>query len=196
MSSVSPGCTDDQSVTPRVSAMTSAGDPPARGGGAGGPAALVFERLRQVPVIEGRDRADAPGDEPVDEALVEPQPRLVRRAAASRLDAGPGDREPVRLEPELGHQVEVGVEPVIVVVGDVAGVAVPHLAWGVAEGVPDRRPPAVLLRSALDLVRGGRRAEEEVVGEGESRVAVISRAGGHRERSSRRMAVSAPPGTL
>ena len=89
------------------------------------PAALVFEGLRQVPVVQRRDGPDAAVDESVDEALVEREPRLVGGAAPGRLDARPRDREAVGLEAEVGHEVEVGLPAVVVVVGDVAGVPVP-----------------------------------------------------------------------
>jgi hypothetical protein len=144
----------------------------AQGGVAIDPPAGILERLRQVPVVERRERADTPLEQAVDESAVERQPLLIRLAGAVGLDAGPGDREPVRLETEGRHQVEVGVEPVIVVVGDIAGVAVDDTARGMAEGVPDRRPAPVLLHGSLDLVRGRSRTDHEAGREDEAAVAV------------------------
>src|SRR5690606_6125008 len=92
-------------------------------------------------------------------------PRRVRRAAPGRLDARPGDREPVGLQPEPGHEVEVLLVAVVVVAGDVPGVPVPHPSRGVAVGVPDARPAPVLPGGALDLVGRGRRAEDEPLGQ-------------------------------
>src|SRR5690606_31754798 len=144
------------------------------------------------------DGTDAALQQAVDEPRVERDPRRVHRARAAGLDARPGDRETVRLQPELGHQVEVRLPSVVVVVGYVTRVAVPHLAGRVAEGVPDRGSAAVLPCGTLDLVRGGGGADEEIGRELESAVRGVRGCGGHcsilpRSRVSiRRFAVSRP----
>ena len=155
------------------------------GGRARRPAARILERLRQVPVVQRRDRLDAAGEQSVDEPRVEVDAGLVHRPGPGRLDARPRDGEAVRAEAEPGHEVEVALPAVVVIARDVAGVAVPHLAGRLAEGVPDRRPAAVFLRRALDLVGSGRGAEGEAGREDETRIAVVGRsldAGGGEER--------------
>ena len=72
-----------------------------------GPAALVLERLREVPVVERRDGLDAGGDEAVREVDVEVETGLVELARAGGLDAGPRDREPVGLQAEVLHDRDV-----------------------------------------------------------------------------------------
>ena len=67
---------------------------------------------------------------------------------------------------EVLHQGDVLRHPVVVVARDVAVVGVHDGAGHAAEGVPDRRGPAVLERGALDLERRGRGAEQEVRREG------------------------------
>ncbi len=125
------------------------------------PAALVLERLREVPVVERRDGRDPPRHEPVDQPPVERQALRVRRPAPGRLDARPRDREAVRLQAEGLHQVEVGVEPVVVVVGDVARVPAEDLPGRAAERVPDGGAAPALVDRALDLIRGGGGSEQE-----------------------------------
>ena len=49
----------------------------------------------------------------------------------------------------------------VVVAGDVAGVAVQDVARRMREGVPDRGAASVLVYGALDLVGGGRGAPQE-----------------------------------
>src|SRR5262249_37577593 len=49
----------------------------------------------------------------------------------------------------------------IVIIGDVSGVAVPDLAWRVRVGIPDRRTLAVRVPCAFDLVGRGRGAPVE-----------------------------------
>src|SRR5689334_23382460 len=58
------------------------------------PAAAIFERLRQIPVIEADPRLDAGGEHAIDKTLVEFQPLGVHRAAAFRQDARPTRRQP------------------------------------------------------------------------------------------------------
>ena len=128
------------------------------------PAAGVFEFLRQVPVVERRHRAHAALEQAVHQPRVEVQADPVQPPGAAGLYAGPGDGEPVRVQPEVPDDVEIRLVAVIVVVGDVTGVAVERLAWGVAEGVPDRPSAAALVDRALDLVAGGGRPPDEVGG--------------------------------
>ncbi len=134
---------------------------------AGAPAAPVLEGLREVPVVERDDRADAGVEQLVDEPVVEREPEGVGGAGAVGLDARPRDREPVGLEPEALHERDVLRHAVVVVARDLAGVAVRDLARGRGEGVPDGLAAAVLLGRALDLVARGGGAEEEALGEGE-----------------------------
>jgi hypothetical protein len=107
------------------------------------PPALVLERLRQVPVVQRHQGLDPPRQQAVDELLVEVDPGLVDVAAVGH-DPRPGDREPVRRDAEVGDQVQVLRPPVVVVAGDVAGVAAVDLAGRVGERVPDAGESAVL----------------------------------------------------
>ena len=125
------------------------------------PAAGLLAGLRKIPVIERRDRLDPALQAALDEPPVEGDAARVQRAAPVRLHARPGDREAIGLQPELDHQVEVGRPAVVVIAGDVAGVAVDHGAGLVAEAIPDRLAAPVLARGALDLVRRRRGAEAE-----------------------------------
>src|SRR6516162_11427858 len=50
------------------------------GGIAVEPAALLLQRLRQVPMVEAEPRRDAVRDEPIDQALVKVEPALLHRA--------------------------------------------------------------------------------------------------------------------
>ena len=124
-------------------------------------------------MVQRRDRTDAALEQPVDEPRVEVDAGLVRRRRARRLDARPRDGEAVGAEAELGHQVEVALPAVVVVAGDIAGVAVPHLAGRLRERVPDRRAAAVLVERALHLIRGRRGAEREPGREHEAGVAIV-----------------------
>nr|ACR50752.1 conserved hypothetical protein [Streptomyces longisporoflavus] len=133
---------------------------------AGRPAAAVLERLREVPVVERGEGGDARLQQAVHQPVVEGDPGLVHRPVPAGDDTRPGEREAVRADPEPLHEADVLGHPVVVVTGDVPGVAVVDLARGVGEGVPDRGRAAVLGDGALDLIGGCGDAPEEIVGEG------------------------------
>src|SRR5690606_33627804 len=135
------------------------------GGVAVRPAARVLQLLRQVPVVEGGDGGDVPGPQPVHQPPVEVEPGLVEPVAAAGQHTRPGDGEAVGADAQLGEDVQVLFQAVVVVAGQVAGVAVGHQAGGVGEGVPDGRPAAVLVPGTLHLVGGRGRTPQEVVGE-------------------------------
>ena len=83
---------------------------------------------------------------PSHEPAVEVEPARLDRPGAGGLHPRPGDREPVRVDAQLGQQVEVLRPAVVVVAGHVTGLAVDHPARRVAERVPDRRAAPVLGR--------------------------------------------------
>ena len=58
-------------------------------------------------MVERDERADAGGEQVVDETVVEVEACLVDAAASLRQDARPGDREAVRVEAELLHARDV-----------------------------------------------------------------------------------------
>ena len=134
----------------------------ARHGVARRPAAVVLQGLRQVPVVQGQVGRDAARQQAVDQALVELQPGLVERAPPLGLDARPADREAVGIDPQGRDQVQVGVQPVVVVTGPAAVGAVGDGAGLATEAVPDRLALAVGLRGALDLERASGDAPDEV----------------------------------
>src|SRR5690606_16441490 len=84
---------------------------------------------------------------------------------AAGQHARPGDGEAVGADAQFGEDVQVLFQAVVVVAGQVTGVAVGHQAGGVGEGVPDGRPAAVLVPGTLHLVGGRGRTPQEVVGE-------------------------------
>ena len=128
------------------------------------PAAAILQRLRQVPVVQRRPRGDALLEQRLRQAAVEVEAGAVGRSGAVGLDARPRDREPVRVEAEVGHQRDVLRPAVIVVVGDVAGAAVGDRAGDAGERVPDALAAPVLPGGAFDLVGGRRGSDDEAVG--------------------------------
>jgi hypothetical protein len=88
------------------------------------PPTVVLQGLRQVPVVEGGDRRDAPGEQPVDEPVIEVEAPAVDGLATFRKHAGPRDGEPVGADPEAPHQVKIRLPPVVMVAGHRARTAV------------------------------------------------------------------------
>src|SRR5262249_30054239 len=110
-------------------------------------------------------RFDAGAAQLVGETGVEVEAFRVRRTSAVGEDPGPCDREAVGGGPDVLHQRDVFLVPVIVVVGDVAVLVVLDAAGYMGEGVPDRHPFAVLVPRPLDLVRGRGDTPVEALGE-------------------------------
>src|SRR5262245_7836988 len=127
------------------------------------PSTLVLQRLRQLPVIQRGERRDPGSDQLVDQAVVEVETLRVWLTGPGREDARPGDGEPIRVRAEVLHQRDILLIAMIVVVCDVAGIAVLDVAWCVGIGVPDRGTLAIFIPRALDLVRGRAGAPKEPV---------------------------------
>ena len=140
------------------------------------PSAPVLERLRQVPVIQAEPGFDAGRQQPVDQAIVEGEAGLVHRPASRRHDARPGDGEPVGLHADPAHQRNVLGEAMVVVAGDIAGIAIGDAAGNPAIAVPDAGAPPVGRGGAFDLIARGRNAPDEVASQ-------ASRTGDARYRS-------------
>ena len=128
------------------------------------PTALVLQRLRQVPVIERRQRGDAVAVQRVHQPAVVVEARLVRRPPPFGLDPGPRHRESVRPHPQAGHERHVLLVPVVLVARDVPGVPVTDRAGDPAERVPDGGAASVLVHRPLDLVGGRGDAPQEPFG--------------------------------
>jgi len=62
------------------------------------PSAALFQRQRQVPVMQAQHGLDATREQTVGESVVKIQPQRVHASRALGQDARPGRREPVGLE--------------------------------------------------------------------------------------------------
>jgi len=156
------------------------------------PAAPHLQRLRQIPVVERHERPDPRPEQLVDEALVEGEAALVDRAGPRGNDPRPADREAIRVEAELAHEADVLRPAVIVVAGDVAGLAGGDRAGAPAELIPDGRSLPVLVVRALDLVCRGRGTKKEA--RGKPAVELAHRAGSISSQTSPMRALI-PPST-
>ena len=129
------------------------------------PAAPVLQGLWQIPVIEGGNRSDPGPGQLLAKPAVEVHAGLIDSARALGQKTGPCDREPVGIDPDLGHQCDVLGITVVVVHRLIAGMAIGCLARGVGEGVPDGRSPPIFGHGALDLIGSGGHAPKESRGE-------------------------------
>jgi len=129
-----------------------------------GPAAAVLKGLGQVPVVKGDERLDAGLAQPIHQAVVKVQAGRVDLSRSFGKDARPGDGETIGRQAQFLHQADVLPPAVVVVGGDVAGVALPDLARLPTEGVPDGGAAAVFIHRSLDLVGRGGRAPDKAFG--------------------------------
>ena len=133
------------------------------------PAALVLQGLRQIPMIEAEPRRHAAREQPIDQAVVEIEAALFDRAGACRQDARPRRRKAVGTKAAARQQIDIFAPAMIVIAGDIAGVAVLHQARRVAKNIPDAFAAPIRIDRALDLIARGRGAPYEVGGKGVSR---------------------------
>jgi hypothetical protein len=74
-------------------------------------------------VIERWERPDARLEEAIDKAVVEGNAATIDWSGPRGLNAGPGDGKAVAPDPKATYEREVFVEAVVVVTGDVRGLA-------------------------------------------------------------------------
>jgi hypothetical protein len=129
------------------------------------PAALVFQGLGQIPVVEGGPGGNTLFQEGIHQPVVKVQAPGVHPPPALGQDARPGHREAVGVHPQLFHQGDVLWIAVVVIAGHIPVVAAFNFSGGMAEGIPDAGPPSVFGYRALNLIGRGRRAPDEVGGE-------------------------------
>jgi hypothetical protein len=127
-----------------------------------GPAAVVLERLRQVPVIQRDDGANARFEHRIGDALVVIQSPGVHASAARGLDSRPCNRVTIALDVQLAQQRDVLEVAMIAIARQVAVVAVLDAARRVREAVPDGFAFAVFLPGTLDLIGRGGCAPDEI----------------------------------
>ncbi len=148
---------------------------------AAAPAAVLLDEMdRAVEVRDGHERLDAVGLAGAEDVLVEGEAGLVGGfLVAVGEDARPGDGHAEGLEAHLGEEGDVLLVVVIEVDAGLGGVVVAvleveHLALAGNDGeavlavrghVDVGEAAAVHVVGALALVRGGRAAPEEAVGE-------------------------------
>ena len=87
------------------------------------PAAAIFERLRQIPMVEADPGLDPGFHDAVDEFVVKFEPLEIGRTAPLGQDARPGGRQPVGAEAEFAHQRHILRPAMIVIAGNIAGIA-------------------------------------------------------------------------
>ena len=129
------------------------------------PAAPVLQHLGQIPVIKRGHRSDPGPGQLLAQPAIEVDAGLIDPARALGEETGPCDREPVGIDPDLGHQGDVLGIAVVMVHRVIAGFPVAGLARGVGERVPDGPASPVFLDRTLDLIRGRGHTPQEPRGE-------------------------------
>src|SRR5690554_4992617 len=115
-------------------------------------------------MIERGKRRDVVLEKRVDELGVEPNAFLIGSAVPRRQNSRPRNGEAVGIDTHPGQQLDVFAKPVVVVAGNVARIAILHLAGNVAEGIPDRMPLSTFKPSTLDLIARRRCAPRKTLG--------------------------------
>src|SRR5690606_24204526 len=109
-------------------------------------------------------RLDPTLEQSIHEPIVEIEPHGVHGALTLGEDSTPRNAEAIRLHTQPPHQSHVLAIAVVVIAGDIAGVAARARARRVREAMPNTRTCAIRERRALDLIGGGGRAKPEISG--------------------------------
>src|SRR5438132_4184458 len=125
------------------------------------PSAAIVERRRKIPMEQRNQRLDAGGAQCIDKTPVKVESFLIEAPLPFWKNATPRNTESIGGEAEVAHECDVGFVAVIVIAGNVAGVAVRDETRRVTESMPDARPRAIGERRSFDLIRSGRRTPEE-----------------------------------
>jgi len=102
-------------------------------------------------VIEGEPGLNLPLQKTVDEAVVEGKSLMVDTTIAAGHDPRPGNREAICPHAQVGDQIEVLVQTVVMVARHIATHL--HVTF-VGESIPDRFALAAFEPGPLDLIRG------------------------------------------
>ena len=132
------------------------------GGILAAPAALFFQRLGQIPVIQSYIRLDSGFQQGIHKGIVIGKAFLVPVCAAVGGNAGPCHGKAVGFQVHGLQQCKVLFPAVVAVAGNVTGIPVFGFARRMAEGIPDGRPAPILERAALDLIGRRRRAPDKL----------------------------------
>src|SRR5689334_21208469 len=88
---------------------------------------------------------------------------MVDLAAATRQHPWPRHRKTIGVEAEATHQGNIFGIAMIVIAGDITGIAVTHAAFSETEPVPHTLDASVDARRALDLIGGAGGSPDEFV---------------------------------
>ena len=84
------------------------------------------------------------------------------RVVAERLHTRPGDRKPIRAHSEIREQIQIRLQPMVVIARNIAVAPIGDSAGHAAEIVPDRRAAATRARTTLDLKRARSHSPHEI----------------------------------
>ena len=116
--------------------------------------------------MEDRDEgADAGGKQFIDQCVVKIDTLRIDFSGAVGQKTRPGEGEAVVLHAHLLHQCDVFLEAMVMIAGDVAGVALKDLAVFMGKVAPDVAALAVFIGGAFDLVGRSRSAPDEILPE-------------------------------
>src|SRR5262249_15788083 len=103
-------------------------------------------------MISVREGFDAGRLQFVHEPIVKVESFGIWFAGSLWKNARPGNGKSIRTRPDALHQPNVFLVPVVMVIGDVAGVIILYIPRLMRVRIPDRQALGILVPCALDLV--------------------------------------------
>src|SRR5579883_3003125 len=139
----------------------------------GEPATAVLQCQGQIPMVERGNRADIPGEQVIDQAVIEIQAAFIDCPRSRRQDAGPGEREAIGVQIKLSHERNVFRHAVVVICCYLACLALIRCTGRRRKVIPDGGSSSIFMGRALYLVSRGSGTPEKVWREKGSRCGLL-----------------------
>src|SRR5215469_6188666 len=120
-------------------------------------------------MIESSDWSNAFREEAIHQTIIKRQPGRIHRPNTFWQDARPGDGKAIGRQTEVGHELDILLDAMVVINGDITGLALIGMSRRGREAVPNGGTTPIFARRAFDLVGGGRRAPQELSRKAHSR---------------------------
>ena len=127
------------------------------------PAALLEQLVGVIPVEQGHVGFNAVFQHGIDEIGVEFCTFLIQLTGAVGEQTRPADREPVVLDAQLLHQLEIFLVAVVVVAGHIAGMIVFYMTGLMGVHIPNAQTLAAFIPAAFDLIGRGSCTPNEIL---------------------------------
>ena len=123
----------------------------------------IFQRGRQIPMIEGCHGCDPGFQQTVHQPAVEIQPGRVDPAPTFRQNTRPTKRKTVIWITQRLHDLDVFLPTMVVVAGDISGITIQDFSWCMRKDIPNGFALAIFVDCPFNLIRSSGCSPHEVI---------------------------------